>query len=143
MATENLQGTLTLLDLDHFILKGWEPEKSIETVAAIIEGIKQGDPIPAVFVYRESQRVYKLAFGHKDIIDSPRTKLKRTLTGGHNRAVAHFIEGKPLRAIVLPGKPKRLPYKKVYGYDWLRVEEINLVSDPNDYQKRKEIYHYR
>jgi hypothetical protein len=77
-------GELFYLDLNKIELQGWEDGKSDLVVAVMIEGIKLGHDFPAVEVVQVDDFY----------------QLRKSFGGGHHRAVAHYIQGVPLKCQV-------------------------------------------
>ena len=105
-------------------LFGWEPEKSIAVVEAIVEGIDEGADFPPVAVHRLSENVYCI---------SPLRETPDGLSdGGHYRAIGHYIRKKPLKCELLEGLP---PIPKAWE---VPIEKIELVPDSGQYSEHEE-----
>ncbi|MBI2671661.1 hypothetical protein HYX16_01880 [Candidatus Woesearchaeota archaeon] len=79
-----------LLDLDKVDLYGWETHKSAQTIAALVRGINAGDEFKPVPVQKRNDKEYDLA---------PNSDIDQGF-GRHNRALAHYICGVPLRIVI-------------------------------------------
>jgi hypothetical protein len=111
------------LDWSKDQLLGWEPEKSVDVVEAIVRGIKAGADFPAVPIHKVSENVYCL---------SPLRETKDgLLDGGHCRAIAHYLTGNPLKCELLGGLP---PVPEAWE---ILIEEISLVPDSGQYAEHK------
>ena len=123
------QPQLLYLDLDKITLYGFETEKSDLVIDSIIRGIEAGDEFPPVPVLEIDG----------DYFLHPYLRICQAgwmpLDGGHNRAVGHYIAGKPLKCMVTKGviKPS----------DRIPISEIVLKDDDgkykSEYQSRKRI----
>jgi hypothetical protein len=82
---------------DRDILQGWQNNTSSLLVASMIEGVRLGHQFPAVDVVEVGDNFYRLACGRMD----SRPDMLSYYDGGHHRAVAHYIEGCPLRCVPL------------------------------------------
>lgn len=107
---------ITFLDLGKIELYGWETMKSDRMVDALVRGIEAGDDFPPVRVNKISDTVYWLALNHD---------------GGHRRAAAHYIAGKPLKVVIEP-LPSGLGISHPYP-----IKEIVLIDDRGQYEAVK------
>ena len=81
------------LDWEKDTLQVWEMGKSDLIIASMIEGIKLGCDFPTVEVVRLDNNSYRLTPGN--------LKSNGFSEWGHHRAVAHYMEGAPLRCRLL------------------------------------------
>ena len=118
------------LDLNKVELFGWEPSNSDKSIAAMIKGILAGDEIPRVPIHRQTENVYFL---------SPLWETKDGLQdAGHTRAVAHYIENRILKCVLLDGGPCNPPDTDV------NIKDIEIVDDTGQYEERiKRFPNYR
>ncbi len=116
-------GEITYLDLDKVELYGWETFKDVMFIDSMVRGIEAGDDFPPVHVNKFSDTEYRLAVSRD---------------GGHRRAVAHYVAGRPLKVIIEetpPGLGISHPYP---------IIEIVLTDDFGEYELTKKIDpHYR
>ena len=106
------------LDWKKDILQGWEHAKGSIVIAAMIEGIKLGHKFPAVRVLKLGGNFYRLALGNEDSDGYD--------DGGHHRAVAHYIEGVPLRCVLLNEAYtiSNIPIPRVEIRDWVSDNKL-------------------
>jgi hypothetical protein len=115
-------GEIVEIDLNQEDLFGWESRKSDLVIDALVRAIESGAKIPPIYVY-STERGFFLA----PAIEDTRVRLS---DGGHNRAVAHFIAGKPLKAEVLYGG-------EPYEYDPINIRDIQIVDDSGQLARRQ------
>lgn len=86
-------GSIVYLNLEFVTLYGFENGNSDIVIDSIIKGIENGDEFPPVFVVRFPDNSYRIV-AETDPLDD-------TNYGGHHRAIAHYIAGKPLKCLVI------------------------------------------
>ncbi len=84
------------LDLEKVTLIGFERYKSDRVVEYSMGRIEAGDEFPAVKVYKIDDTTYQLTTLPKEGFPDD----GYDMDGGHLRAVAHYLAGKPLRCII-------------------------------------------
>ena len=114
-------GSVVWLNLEFVTLYGFERYKSARRIESIIKGIEAGDDFPPVFV----ERFPKNEYGIVRFVD----EYDNTNYGGHNRAVAHYIEGKPLKCIVLGNSFLNRTYHDVKIPEIIITEESDSDSE--------------
>lgn len=102
-----MAGNETYIDLRKVRLYGWEGQKSDLAIGSFLEGIEAGDIFPPVKVSRSGRKTYWIMPSED---------------GGHHRAVAHYLSGKPLRCEVINNQ-------KVEMKRPVLVSEIRIVKD--------------
>ena len=118
-------GDIFWLDWETQELFGWETEKSDLCVDALIKGIEAGDDFPPVPVCGGN--------GNTFFIADYRKGGDAVIQGGHTRAAAHYIEGKPLKCELLEeGKP--MPVACV------AIPDIILGNDKGEYAASRNMY---
>ena len=120
-----------VLDLEKVEMFGFQHDCSIEVLASISEGIKNGDDIPLVDVVKSGDLKYEIVYGWE------RNVICSTRYGGHHRSVAHFIDREPLGV--------RIFEKHRDSYMWrfrVKIEDIVLIDDRDrlDRNKKKDFY---
>jgi hypothetical protein len=112
------------INLSSECLFGWETKQYDRIVASICRGIELGDEFPPVGVYCVNPCVYELS-GTRIKYRTPQGVLLTDI-GGHHRAVAHYIMGKPLLAI---SKPREKWLKPAFIDSDVRVDERWCTHD--------------
>ena len=79
------------LDLNKVNIFGFEMEKDIATVARMVRNVESGADFPPVYVTKIDDKNYILS-GYE--------VSEENNYGGHHRALAHWIVGKPLKCIM-------------------------------------------
>jgi hypothetical protein len=105
----------TYLDLNKVKLYGWERQKSDLVVDSFVRSVELGDEFSPVMVYQVDNNTYELT----TLSDVP--CLRRT-DGGHTRAVAHYIDNKPLKVKIMGNVPK-------VSEGYFSIEELELIDD--------------
>ena len=115
-----------LLDLHTHTVYLTEPEKSIQTIDATMEGIKLGDKIRPVTVYDLHTRGY-FAFE------------------GHNRIVAHYKANAflPVNIAPLDAASSDMVWSYIIERPIITPDNVNLIDDPHDLEKRSLNNFYR
>ncbi|MBR9683000.1 hypothetical protein GOV03_00480 [Candidatus Woesearchaeota archaeon] len=111
------------LDLKVISVLGFEDEKFCTDIEEIIEGIHEGAEFPPVFL---------VPVGEPDKLQYRLTQLDDyhdiSNLGGHHRSVAHYLENKLLRCLIL--EPSLVePYDGAMGWSRLffPIEDIILI----------------
>lgn len=113
-------------------LWGWEDERSIQSVDAIIRGIKMKDKFPPVFVYQINKSEFSIVGRHYVNTTDGRKK-----DGGHTRARGHSLINTQLLCQIEKNRPDIMPgYPDPYGT--IRISEITLIDDLKTYLIKKE-----
>lgn len=84
------------LDLNVVEILGFEKRKHCSDVEKIIRGIENKVDFPPVFlvpVGKPDELKYRLTLLHDYV--------RRSNFGGHRRAIAHYIENKPMKCLIL------------------------------------------
>lgn len=113
-----MTGETTFLDLGKIELYGWETIKNTMLIDSIVRGIETGDDFPAVPVNKIGDMEYWLAVGRD---------------GGHKRAMAHYIAGRPLK-VRIEETPTGLGISHPYP-----VKDILLTDDHGEYEAVKRV----
>ena len=82
------------LDLDKVELYGFEKFKHVKVIANMVREIEAEADFPPVYVAKLENKKYALS-GYYDEVE--RTLRGDDNYGGHHRALAHWIAGKPLK----------------------------------------------
>lgn len=90
------------LDLEKVTLIGFERYKSDRVVNYYVTRIEAGDEFPAVKVYKINDTTYQLTTLPKEGYPDD----GYDMDGGHLRAVAHYLAGKPLRCTIEGTRPE-------------------------------------
>lgn len=110
------------LDLEKVTLIGFERHKSDRVVGHYVGRIEAGDEFPAVKVYKIDDSTYQLTTLPKEGYPDD----GYDMDGGHLRAVAHYLAGKPLRCTVVGTKAKaEFRFQRVP----LNIRDITLIDD--------------
>ncbi len=121
------------IDLNKVDLIGWERIKSIEVIDYLVQRIYAGDEFPPVPVSQVDDTTFHLysylAIRKNELVD-----------GGHHRAVAHYIAGKPLK-VVLYSRRKRIEefveYRTPQRVVLTNIRDIVLVNAPGSFGSLK------
>ncbi|MBI4177631.1 MAG: hypothetical protein HY516_04685 [Candidatus Aenigmarchaeota archaeon] len=113
-----MTGETNFLDLNEVELYGWETFKNAMLIDSMVRGIEAGDDFPPVHVNRFSDTEYRLTVSRD---------------GGHKRAVAHYITGRPLKV-----KIEETPPGLGIGHPY-PIKDILLVDDQGEYEATKMI----
>ena len=101
------------LDLEKNLLLGCEDNKNPFLVNAIMEGIRAGDDFRAMPVYHSAeQQAWYLAYPED---------------GGHHRALAHYLAGKPLKCVLSANPPHWFGSASP-----IPIKDISFSDDPAD-----------
>ncbi len=114
---------LHLIDWNTETLFGSEGNKSVQTVDAIIRGIRAGDTFPPVMVHQGATGVFYIDLSRELFIDRGLLSGKGP-DGGHHRALGHYHTNQPLLVdIVGFEKPE------IHGIIYSPIQQIELVDD--------------
>ena len=117
----------TRLDLNfkEDLLLGWELEHNFDAVASLVKALELGAQIPPVKVLSTDLTKFTLSRDFTKL----NSKQKEYPDGGHRRAIAHYIIGKPLPCLVYYG----LPYDEITNMFAIRC--CSLIDDFNEFQR--------
>lgn len=110
------------LDLDNVTLIGFERYKSDRVVDFYVGRIEAGDVFPAVKVYKIDDNTYQLTTLPKEGCDDD----GYDMDGGHLRAVAHYVAGKPLRCTV-EGTRSKVVFR--FQRTPVNIRDIEFIDD--------------
>ena len=105
------------LDLDKVEIYGFEDFKDVYNIAQMVRNIESGAEFPPVYVAKINDTKYVLS-GYRNLDKDGR--LIYDNYGGHHRALAHWIAGKPLKCVITENH-----WKGVYTCD-LNIKDIVL-----------------
>lgn len=105
-------GDLFYLDLQAVDLYGWERDKSSALVRNLQAGIRSGWEFPSVPVVRFNYGFQLVPYGVNEV---------NLCDGGHHRAVAHYMEKRPLKC--------RLVENEGSVANRMHIRDIQLVEE--------------
>ncbi len=112
------------LDLDSVVLLGFQKLVSDLEIDSLIKGINAGDGFEPVVVERVGRTTYRIASVHDYSAGG--------VHGGHHRAIAHYIESKPLKCR-LPHEEEPIVLHRIGNkyrvYDYFPIEQITIKDD--------------
>ena len=128
--------TIIYLNLEQITLYGFQKMVTDLKVDAIIRGIEAGDVFPPILVRKRTGGEYELGV-FRDSEDWENY-------GGHHRAVAHYIEGVPLRCKVWEWRSDAdcEEYNEliVPTLRFIKIEDIILKEDKGEYRIARGMY---
>ena len=122
---------IIFLDLDAVKPFGWEGQKSDLVIDSIIRGINAGDNFPAVYIEKIDDENYQLTpdyYKERSCLDPD---------GGHNRAVGHYIAGRPLKCFLV-GNSERREGVNINIIDTIITDDREFGFSFYDHFKRKD-----
>ncbi len=111
-------GEIIYLDLGRVELSGWETFKNAMLIDSLVKGIEMGDEFPPAHVNKFDETHYRLAVSRD---------------GGHKRAAAHYVTGKPLK-VMIEETPPGLGISHPYP-----IKYIVLTDDGGEYEMVKKL----
>lgn len=110
--------SVIFLDLDEVVLYGFQRDIETEHLTSILKGVDREDIFPPVYVRRVNPELY--------ILDINANNSEGGMDGGHHRSYAHFLRGKPLRAIVT-NEISDLPDYNTGSIGWIQITDRNFA----------------
>ena len=125
------------LDLSKVDLFGWEGfPRSKERVYSLLRGIRAGDKIPLVSVWKITPKVFELGKEEDfDFLYQTEDGRRWDSTGGHHRSIAYLVAKRPMPCVLLGTKERDTKFNLV------NISEIKLVSD-SKVPEYMDIYRY-